>query len=69
MLQKYEKYFYIVSPILVLISLVFFYLKNEFGMVSIVTLSTRMRGLRKPGSDSDYLLCGIRIHPGSAGSC
>ncbi len=38
MLQKYEKYFYIVSPILVLISLVFFYLKNEFGMVSIVTL-------------------------------
>jgi len=38
MLKKYEKYFYIVSPILVLVSLFSFYLKGEFGMLSIITL-------------------------------
>jgi ABC-type uncharacterized transport system involved in gliding motility auxiliary subunit len=38
MFKKYEKYLYIVSPILVLISLFNFYLKREFGLLSIVTL-------------------------------
>jgi hypothetical protein len=38
MLQKYEKFFYVVSPILVLVSLFSFYLKGEFGLLSTITL-------------------------------
>ena len=39
MLKKYEKYLYIVSPILILVSLFSFYLKGDFGLLSIVTLT------------------------------
>ena len=38
MLKKYEKYLYIISPILVLVSLFSFYLKRDFGLLSITTL-------------------------------
>jgi ABC-type uncharacterized transport system involved in gliding motility auxiliary subunit len=38
MLQKYEKYFYIVSPILILISLFNLYLTRDFNLLSIITL-------------------------------
>ena len=38
MLQKYEKYFYIVSPILVLVSLFNFYLTRDFNLLSIITV-------------------------------
>jgi len=38
MLKKFEKYLYIVSPILVLVSLFSFYLKRDFGLLSIATL-------------------------------
>jgi ABC-type uncharacterized transport system involved in gliding motility auxiliary subunit len=38
MLKKYEKYFYAVSPILVLVSLFNFYLKRDFGLLSTITL-------------------------------
>jgi ABC-type uncharacterized transport system involved in gliding motility auxiliary subunit len=38
MLKKYEKYFYIISPVLILISLFSYYLMGEFGLLPIVTL-------------------------------
>jgi len=38
MLNKVEKYIYIASPILILVSLVNFYLSRKFGTVSIITL-------------------------------
>ena len=38
MLKKIEKYLYIVSPLLILASLITFYLTREFELVSIVTL-------------------------------
>ena len=38
MLKKIEKYMYIVSPLLILASLVYFYLKGEFEPFSIITL-------------------------------
>jgi len=38
MLNKVEKYLYVVSPVLILVSLVYFYLTRKFGTVSIVTL-------------------------------
>ena len=38
MLKKIEKYLYIVSPLLILASLIYFYLTREFELVSIVTL-------------------------------
>ena len=38
MLRKYEKYFYIVSPILILVSVFNLYLTRDFNMLSIITL-------------------------------
>ena len=38
MLKKIERYLYIVSPLLILASLLFYYLSGEFGVFSIVTL-------------------------------
>ena len=38
MLKKIEKYLYIVSPLLILTSLIYFYLTGKFETVSIVTL-------------------------------